>query len=666
MRNEPPNCKNRKRVLSSAKISEWDRREKCQSGYDSPVYGMRLSALLASLAIAAVPATGADLPGSAAYSFLLGGALLADGESAAALAAYAEAAALAPEDPWIRLEYASVLARAGRFEEAAVQVRIARQFAPTEPEVLRTQARIAMNLADRDPGARIEARLAFELVLVAEPDDLESLVALGQIYLGENEAQRAVESLSRAAELRPGQPMIEALRARALVEAGDPQAAESVQRSMLAAHPDRLDSRLELAELLSNRGLHFEAAALLAEAPASQQRSPELRRRRAVELYLDGDLKSAATVARDLVAEFPENTAALVLLATIEQADGRWASVLELIGEAAERTPLQDQLSFLQVRALERLGRVEEALSALARRQAALEGAGRLGEAQLVQASSVLLASRNDRAAMAIELAAKLFQAQPPVDPEIVVQVRLLVADLEFERQGLAPALAALGEPSSAPYVAKRYELAMRAGDAGVAGPWRQQLENGGIEAALELAAAEERLERFAQVLPLIERALASAPAASDLLFRKATALERTGRFDESVEIFEALIASEPDHAPALNYLGYMWIDRGAGIEKGLALVRRALKIDSNNGAYVDSLGWGLYRLGKFAEASEVLERAVRLLPSDSTVLEHLGDALLALGARDRARDAYRRALALAPEDTVGLAAKLAGLVGNS
>lgn len=627
---------------------------------------MRLPALLASLAFAAVPASGADLSGSAAYPFLLGGALLADGESEAALAAYAEAAALAPEDPWIRLEFASVLARGGRFEEAAVQVRIARQFAPTEPEVLRTQARIAMNLADRQPEARLEARLAFELVLVAEPDDLESLVALGQIYLGEDEAQRAVETLSRAAELRPGQPMIESLRARALVEAGDPEAAESVQRSMLAAHPERLDSRLELAELLSNRGLHAAAAAVLAEAPESQQRSPELRRRRAVELYLDGDLANAGRVARDLVAELPENLSARVLLATIEQADGRWASVLELIGEAAERTPLHDQLNFLQVRALERLGRVEEALAALARRQSALEGAGRSEEAQLVQASAVLLAARNDRATLALELGGKLFSAQPPVDAEIALQVRLLLADLEFERQGLAPALAVLGDLSTSSGVAKRYELAMRAGDAGAAASWRQELEAGGVEATLDLAAAEERLERFAQVLPLIEKALAAAPASSELRFRKATALERTGRFDESAAIFEALIAGEPDHAPALNYLGYMWIDRGAEIEEGLALVRRALQIDSNNGAYVDSLGWGLFRLGRFAEASEVLERAARLMPNDSTVLEHLGDALVALGARDRARDAYRRALALAPEDTAGLAAKLAGLVGNS
>lgn len=657
---------NRKGFLSGVKISDSRRREKSQSSYDSPVYVMRPAAVCLSLAFLLAASSRAEAPRSAAYPFLLAGALLADGETEAALAAYGDAIALAPEDPWVHLEYANVLARAGRFVDAAKEARIARRFAPADAEVLRTQARIAMNLADRDEAARLEAREAFELLLVAEPDDLEALVALGQIYLGANEAKKAVDVLGRAAELRPGQPMIEALRARALVAAGDPQAAEAVQRSMLAAHPDRLDSRLELAELLSSRGQHFDAAALLAAAPESQQRSPELRRRRAVELYLDGNLEAAGDLARGLHEELPDNSAILVLVATIEQADGQWASVLELIGAAAARNPLHDQLNFLAVRAFERLGRIEEALAALASRRDALLSVGRQAEAVLVEASAALMAARNDRATVAAELATHVLAAVPAPDPEIALDVRLLLADVEFERGGLVPALAALGDGDSATLAAKRYELAARAHDSAAAARFRQPLAGGSLEQALALAGAEERLEQFSAALPLLDRALAADPASSELRFRKATALERSGRFDESTAVFEALIAAEPEHAPALNYLGYMRIERGTDVEQGLALVRRALQVDANNGAYIDSLGWGLYRLGRFAEASAVLERASRLMPSDSTVLEHLGDSLLALGAFDRARDAYRRALALGPDGSGGLAAKLAGLPGAS
>jgi tetratricopeptide (TPR) repeat protein len=633
--------------------------------------------LLASIGRPVVPAV--DVPasgGGAAYTFLLAGALLADGDSAAALTAYAEAVALAPDDPYVHLEYANVLMRSGRFIEAAAQARLARQFAPGDTEVLRTQARIAMNLAERDPAARAEARGALEQVLTAEPDDLESLVALGQIYLSEGEAKLARETLDRAAQLRPGQPMIESLRARALVESGDLSAAEAAQRSLLAANPDRLEVRLDLAELLSDRGRHREAADLLASATPSQQRSPELRRRRAIELYLDGDLKAAGALATELHGEFPDNNAVRVLLATIEQADGNWSRVLELIEGSAVRAALQDQMSYLQVRALERLGRIEEALAALAERQKALEAAGSRGEALQVQASAALLAARNDRAAGALDLASRLIQAasaRVPLDPaeaEIVLQMRILAADLQFERGDLPRAISLLGEPApapaDAPLAGKRYELAMRAGDAEGSARFRRQLEAGDLDHLLALAGAEERLERFAEALPVLEKALAIEPGSNEIRFHQATVLERIGRLAESEALFEALIASEPDNAAALNYLGYMRIERGTEVGGGLELVRRALRIDANNGAYVDSLGWGLFKMGRLAEAAEVLERASRLMPNDATVLEHLGDSFRALGDLDRARDAYRRALALGPDSPGALAAKLAGLPGAS
>ena len=101
------------------RISEWRRREKCQSGYDSPVFVLRSVVLLLTLALALSASAPAEEPRSAAYPFLLAGALLADGDTAGALAAYAEAAALAPDDPYVHLEYASVLARTGRFVDAA-------------------------------------------------------------------------------------------------------------------------------------------------------------------------------------------------------------------------------------------------------------------------------------------------------------------------------------------------------------------------------------------------------------------------------------------------------------------------------------------------------------------------------------------------------------------
>ena len=102
-----------------------------------------------------------------------------------------------------------------------------------------------------------------------------------------------------------------------------------------------------------------------------------------------------------------------------------------------------------------------------------------------------------------------------------------------------------------------------------------------------------------------------------------------------------------------MNYLGYMWADNGENLEQALELVRRAVALEPDNGAYVDSLGWALFRLGEFEAARSQLERAQQLVPEDSTILEHLGDVYVALGDTRRAREVYENALAINDEENV-------------
>ncbi|MEO1368758.1 MAG: tetratricopeptide repeat protein, partial [Acidobacteriota bacterium] len=102
-------------------------------------------------------------------------------------------------------------------------------------------------------------------------------------------------------------------------------------------------------------------------------------------------------------------------------------------------------------------------------------------------------------------------------------------------------------------------------------------------------------------------------------------------------------------------YLGYTWAERGENLDEALGLIQRAVAADPDNGAYVDSLGWVYYQLGRFHEARPHLEWAARLEPDDATVHEHLGDLYAALGERELSRAAYRRAL-----EILGVAAEAA------
>ncbi len=80
-------------------------------------------------------------------------------------------------------------------------------------------------------------------------------------------------------------------------------------------------------------------------------------------------------------------------------------------------------------------------------------------------------------------------------------------------------------------------------------------------------------------------------------------------------------------------------------------MVLRALEQEPDNGAYLDSLGWVLFQLGRPAEALPHLERAASLVGDDPTVFEHLADVLIALGRPQEARPYLEQALQLDPDN---------------
>ncbi|MEO8657565.1 MAG: tetratricopeptide repeat protein, partial [Bryobacteraceae bacterium] len=82
----------------------------------------------------------------------------------------------------------------------------------------------------------------------------------------------------------------------------------------------------------------------------------------------------------------------------------------------------------------------------------------------------------------------------------------------------------------------------------------------------------------------------------------------------------------------ALNYLGYMLADRNVKVAEAQDMVSKALALEPNNGAYLDSLGWVYYRMGKLPEAEETLRQAVSRTGKDPTVHDHLGDVFAKAG----------------------------------
>ena len=123
-------------------------------------------------------------------------------------------------------------------------------------------------------------------------------------------------------------------------------------------------------------------------------------------------------------------------------------------------------------------------------------------------------------------------------------------------------------------------------------------------------------------------------------------------------------IALNGDCHQALNYLGYMYLEEGRHIREAEAMIKKAVSLAPDNGAYVDSLGWLYFKKGMIKEAGRELRKAAALL-NDPVILDHLGDFYLKTGDKDKAAQEWRESLRLDPEQEE-VRAKLEKLSGQA
>lgn len=163
------------------------------------------------------------------------------------------------------------------------------------------------------------------------------------------------------------------------------------------------------------------------------------------------------------------------------------------------------------------------------------------------------------------------------------------------------------------------------------------------------MGAGYSLIERYQKALPFFQKQHKKDPKDSDLLFGLAVAYERSGDFDNAVTIFKKLLEINPKSAIVLNYLGYMYADKGINLKEAKDLIAKALEAEPDNAFYIDSMGWVFYKMDRFEEARESIEKAVSLLPGDATLRDHLGDVYLSLNLKQQAIEQWQKALELDP-----------------
>lgn len=641
--------------------------------------------------------------------------LAGDGMLPEALSAFEEAEKARPDSAYIHLEHAQLLARlaqaarlpsaqAGYLRKATDEVGKARRLAPHNLDVLRGVGLVYLEMAGQDPAALHTALEALETVHQSDPEDLQTAISLGRLYLEQQQPAKAAEVFREVIHESPQQRAAYALLVEALLRDDKAKEAETVLAQILEFEPAALEARLTLAELEGRRNDYAAVLATLTAAPEAERGDARLQRQLAWAYYLTGDVDRALATVEPLLqtapaappaprlqqspatppqtGSDPDDMQLLLLKGLALAAQGHNEQAGELLEKLRGTRPNDAALATILSKVRERSGRPDEAARVLVELDSNLAKAGKQDEerqARLELAQVYYDAKQWDRVSDTLQPLLRLGPKEETVrEPALQLAADALVQRKSFDDalKLLDHAQAAQANPPSAALAAKRAEVLFRAGREAEALRHLQDLA-GVQDTHSALAAAEtyQRLDKYAESVPVLEKLVArpdaglAAPGSKAAHFLLGAAYERSGKREQAVAEFRRLLDADPEYHAALNYLGYMFAERGENLDEARKLIEKAVALEPDNGAYVDSLGWVYYRLGQFEHARATLERATRLETADGTVQEHLGDVYGAMGQRDRAGEAYRRAIALETGDPAKVEAvrrKLDGLAGGS
>ncbi len=368
---------------------------------------------------------------------------------------------------------------------------------------------------------------------------------------------------------------------------------------------------------------------------------------------------------------------------TVDQLTVNRKAVDQLTVDRKAVDQLNINVVMLKVNALRDLQRLEEALQFL---QTALEGLSDDRRLRLIYARMLFEADHLDAARQQYEIVIK----QVPSDGDILFALALIameqgndiaargyldqmirwnrrVGEAHFYLGSLAEKVndvpTAIREYKQAgsgyEYLPAQARIASLLVEEGRVGEARTYLEGERGEnpdrfVQLVILEAQLLMERGMDgpVLDLLDRGVNHEPDNIDLLYFRGMTGEKLGRLDILERDLKDIITRDPNNADALNALGYTLADRTERHTEALDLIQRALHIKPNEAAFIDSLGWVMYRLEQFDQAILNLRRALALFQNDE-VAAHLGEVLWVVGDTLEANKVWHEALDLKPDSEV-------------
>jgi tetratricopeptide (TPR) repeat protein len=580
-----------------------------------------------------------------------------------AIAEYRLAIDADPTSEYLTAGLAELYFRTGRIRDAVLQAQDILKANPGDLEAHKLLGRIYLrSMGDMQAGNGTDniLKLAieqYEQIVKLEPDSVDDHLLLGRLYGLNNDLQKAESEYKIAVKLQPDSE--EAVTTLALLYNQEGDSARAAQT--LSSVPDAARS----AKLYSALGATYEqqkdygkAIEAYRKAVALDRDNLDAIRGLAQNLMFDGQTSAALEQYKIIADANPEDAEAFISMAEIYRKGGKFDLALDNLKKAQSMVQDSLEVPYNIAAVYQAQGRYDEAIPVLE---------DLLKKSEKPE-NSYSQSEKNNRAVF-LERLGTVYRDDGNNQLAIETFRKMLsLGDDNAERgyQQLIDTYREAKQWQQATDVAKeatekvpedrglKMVYASQLADQGQSDSALQQVRSllkgtpEDREVYVTLGQMYSRLKRWPEAEEALGKAehLSTKPDDKEYVeFLTGSMYERQKKNDKAEEIFRGILVGDPQNAMTLNYLGYMLADRGVKLDEALGFIKKAVDLDPANSAYLDSLGWAYFRLGKYEQAEDSLTKASQHMGADPTVQEHLGDLYQKTGRLKLAVTHWERAI---------------------
>jgi tetratricopeptide (TPR) repeat protein len=505
----------------------------------------------------------------------------------------------------------------------------------------------------------------YETIARLKPDDVETRLLLGQLYAANHQSAKAEEEFKEAQKLDSSSEEVILRMAALYGDQGEVQHAADILSSIPEA--DRT-ARIEftLGASLDLLKKPKEAAAAYKRSLDIDPDNPEAQHGLANALLNSNQLDEALKIFNELVAADPTDAQSQIYISVIQRQQGHYDDALATLQKAKTQIPDSAQpnlqLSYNEALIYDALGKYDQATEVLTGiLTSSAHTDGKYSEQE-----------RGNRD-LFLERLGTIYREDNKTAEAVAAYKQMVDLGGDYTASGYQGEVEAYRDAhqwKEATAAAAAAAAAMPK-DHGVQLMYAGQLaDTGKIDEGIALAKAqlngtpddrdvEEslaqiyiRIKRFKEAAEQLDKAEARETKPDEkwyLPFLRGTLYDRQKMYDQAeVEFRKALATFSADDvrkAQVLNYLGYMLADQGEKLPEALTMIRQAVDLDPQNGAYLDSLGWAYFKSGQYPQAEENLRKAIARMNTDPTVHDHLGEVYEKTGKLKMAVAAWERSM---------------------